>query len=200
MTLPHRPRDVSLPLKQAASTQHCSHLIILLAMAKALQRAVDSFRVHPAALGATVFLALVLQTYLPVRLPSARLFDFPLLVAIYIAIVRRNKILAIAICTAIGLLQDALASGLIGLFGMAKALTGYLAASASVKFELEDLFPRLGLTSSLVLIHGLTLALLHRVLLDPPPPFQFLDFAASVLVNTGFGMVLFLLLDRLRKQ
>ena len=169
-------------------------------MARALQRAVDAFRVHPAALGATVFLALVLQTYLPVRLPSARLFDFPLLVAIYIAIVRRNKTLAIAICTAIGLLQDALASGLIGMFGMAKALTGYLAASASIKFELEDLFARMGLTATLVTVHGLALALLHRVLLDPPPPFQVLEFAAGVLVNTGFGMVLFLLLDRLRKQ
>src|SRR4030042_224126 len=108
-------------------------------MARAIQRAVDAFRVHPAALAATVFLALVLQTYLPVRLPSARLFDFPLLVAIYIAMVRRNKTLAIAICTAIGLLQDALASGLGGMLGMAKGLTGYLAASASIKFELEDL-------------------------------------------------------------
>ncbi len=170
------------------------------ALAKALQRAVDSFRVHPAALGATVFLALVLQTYLPVRLPSARLFDFPLLVAIYIAIMNRNKMLAIAICTGIGLVQDALASGLIGMFGMAKALTGYLAASASIKFELEDLFARLGLTATLVLIHGSFLAFLHHVLLDPPPPFQLLDLASSALINTGFGLVLFLVLDRLRKQ
>jgi rod shape-determining protein MreD len=169
-------------------------------MAKALQRAIDSFRVHPAALATTIFIALLLQTYLPVRVPSARLFDFPLLVAIYIAMVRRNKTLAIAICTAIGLAQDALASGLIGMFGMAKALTGYLAASASIKFELEDIFPRMGLTATLVLVHGLALALLHRVLLDPPPPFQILELAAGVLVNTGFGMVLFLLLDRLRKQ
>lgn len=148
----------------------------------------------------TVLLALVLQTYLPVRIPSARLFDFPLLVAIYIAMARRNKTLAIAICTFIGLLQDALASGLIGMFGMAKALTGYLAASASIKFELEDLFPRMGLTAALVMTHGLALALLQRVLLDPPPPFQILVLAAGVLVNTGFGMVLFLLLDRLRNQ
>ena len=169
-------------------------------MAKAVQRAIDSFRVHPAALGLTVFLALVLQTYLPVRLPSARLFDFPLLVAIYIAIVRRNKTLAILVCTAIGLVQDALAIGLIGMLGMAKALTGYLAASASIKFELEEVFPRLGLIAMVVLVHGLFLALLHRVLLDPPPPFQPLDLASSVLINTGFGVVFFLALDKLRKQ
>lgn len=169
-------------------------------MAKAVQRAIDTFRMHPAALGVSVLLALVLQTYLPVRLPSARLFDFPLLVAIYIAIVRRNKILAILVCTGIGLLQDALASGLIGMFGMAKALVGYSAASASIKFELENLLPRLSLTSALVLLHELFLAFLHHVLLDPHPPFQFLELGASVLINTGFGMILFLLLDRLRKQ
>ena len=169
-------------------------------MARALQRAVDSFRVHPAALGVTVLLALVMQTYLPVRLPAARLFDFPLLVAIYIAIVRRNKTLAILICTGIGLLQDALASGLIGMFGMAKALTGYAAASASIKFELGDLVPRLSLTAALIALHGLFLAGLHHMLLDPPPHFQPLELGASILVNTGLGMVLFLLLDRLRKQ
>jgi rod shape-determining protein MreD len=169
-------------------------------MAKSLQRALDSFRVHPAALATTVFLALVLQTYLPVRWPSARLFDFPLLVALYIAMIRRNKTLAIAVCTAIGLLQDALASGLVGMFGMAKALTGYLAASVAIKFELEALFPRMGLTAALVLVHGLALALLYRVLLNPPPDFRIVELAAAVLANTGCGMVLFLLLDRLRKQ
>ena len=165
-----------------------------------MQRAINSFRVHPAALVVTVLLALVMQTYLPVRLPSARLFDFPLLVAIYIAIVSRNKTGAVLICTGIGLVQDALASGLIGMFGMTKALTGYAAASASIKFELGDLVPRLSLTAALVAIHGLFLALLQYALLDPPPPFRPLELGASVLANTGLGMVLFLLLDRLRKQ
>ena len=169
-------------------------------MARQLRRAVTALRVHPAALYIAAFVALLLQTFLPVRIPPARLFDFPLLVAIYFAVVRRNKIFAIVLGMAIGLLQDALSSGLIGMFGMAKALVGYLAATSSVKFELEDIFTRLGLTAGLVLIHSLFLALLHRVLLDPPPPFHILDLASSTLINSGFGLILFLSLDRLRKQ
>jgi rod shape-determining protein MreD len=169
-------------------------------MARQFQRAVTAFRVHPAALYIAAFVALLLQTFLPVQIPLARLFDFPLLVAIYFAVVRRNKIFAIALGMAIGLLQDALSSGLIGMFGMAKALIGYLAATASVKFEMEDIFARLGLMASLVLIHGLFLALLHRVLLDPPPPFVLLDLASATLINAGFGLVLFLALDKLRMQ
>ena len=100
----------------------------------------------------------------------------------------------------IGLTQDALSSGLIGLFGMAKGLIGYLAATASVKFEIKDVFGRLALTASLVLTHGLFLAALHRVLLDPPPPFLPLVLVASTLANTGLGLVLYLALDRVQKQ
>ena len=169
-------------------------------MARQLQRAISAFRIHPAVLYIAAFTALLLQTFLPVQIPLARLFDFPLLVAIYFAVVRRNKIFAIGLGMVIGLLQDALSSGLIGMFGMAKALIGYLAATASVKFELEDIFARLGLTASLVLIHGLFLALLHRVLLEPPPPFHILDLASGTLVNAGCGLVLFLALDWLRKE
>ncbi len=169
-------------------------------MARQLQRAITAFRVHPAASWVTVFLALLLQAFLPVRLPLARLFDFPLLVVIYFAVVRRNKVFAIGLGTGIGLLQDALSSGLIGMFGMAKGLVCYLAAMASIKFELEDVFGRLALTVILVLIHGLFLAVLLHALLEPPPPFQIIDLASGTLVNAGFGLILFLALDRLRKQ
>ena len=169
-------------------------------MAKPLQRALTAFRGHPAVLWVTVFSALLLQTVLPVRMPLARLFDFPLLVTIYFAVGRRNKVFAIALGTVTGLAQDALSSGLIGLFGMAKGLVGYLAATASIKFEIEDVFGRLALTASLVLIHGLFLAALHRVLLEPPPPFQPLALAASTLANAGLGLILYLALDRLQEQ
>ena len=169
-------------------------------MARQLQRAITAFRGHPAALWVTVFVALLLQTVLPVRMPLARLFDFPLLVTIYFAVGRRNKVFAIVLGTVIGLAQDALSSGLIGMFGMAKGLIGYLAATASIKFEIEDVFGRLALTASLVLVHGLVLAALHRVLLAPPPPFQPLALASSTLANAGLGLALYLALDRMQKQ
>ncbi len=169
-------------------------------MTKAVQRVIKAFRVDPAIIWVATLFALVLQTFLPVRIPLARVFDFPLLVTIYFAVVRRNKIFAIGLGTAVGLLQDALSSGLIGMFGMAKGLVGYLAATATVKFELDHIFGRLALTATLVFIHGLTLAAVQQILLDAPAHFDLLELASSVLVNTGCGLVLFLALDKLRKQ
>jgi hypothetical protein len=56
------------------------------------QRSVEVFRVRPVVLWVTVFLALLMQTVLPLGVPQARVIDFPLLVTIYFALMRRNKI------------------------------------------------------------------------------------------------------------
>jgi len=167
-------------------------------MAVSTRRPVEVFRVHPAALWVAGLSSLVLQSFLPLRLPLARMMDFPLLVTIYFALVRRNKVFGMGVGTALGLLQDALTHGYIGIFGIAKTLVGYLAASASVRFNLESMLARSVMTGVFVLVHGLCLVGLQRVLLEPPPPFQPLDLATSVLVNVALGMMVFLLLDRFK--
>ena len=161
-------------------------------------REVEVFRVPPATLGVSVLVALLLQTFLPLKLPLAGLMDFPILVTVYFTLVRQNKIYGIALGTGLGLLQDALAHGYIGMFGMAKALVGYLAALAAIRFNLESLFARALLTASLVLLHNLCLAGLQHALLDSPPAFLPLDLACAVLVNLALGLLLFPLLDRFR--
>ena len=98
-----------------------------------------------------------------------------------------------------GLAQDALSNGFIGIFGMAKALTAYLAATASFKFELDEVLARLGLTAILVPVNGMFLVALQRGLLESPPPFQPWDLVSSALLNVGLGLILFHLLDRLRQ-
>lgn len=163
------------------------------------QKPVEVFRVHPATLWVTVFVALLLETFLPLRLPLARFFDLPLLVMIYFALLRRQTIFAIALGTAVGLLQDAFTNGPIGVFGMAKAVVGYLAATASVKFDLEQLLARLLLIISLVAVHTLFLSALQQGLLEFPPPFEPLNLLTTLLVNVGLGLILFQLLDRLRQ-
>src|ERR1019366_2617033 len=150
-------------------------------------RPVAVFRVHPAIMAAAALLALLLQTFLPLKLPLAHLMDFPLLITIYFALVRRDKLFGIGLGTALGLLQDALSHGYIGIFGIAKAIVGYLAASASTRFELDSLVARTVLTGGFVLVHSLTLVALQHVLLETPPPFQPLTIASSILVNTALG-------------
>ncbi len=168
-------------------------------MGAPIQRPVEVFRVHPAAFWVTVIGSLLLQKLLPLRISFTRLFDFPLLAIIYFALVRQNKIFGIGLGTAVGLLQDAFSHGYIGMYGMAKALTGYLAASASVKFDLEQLLARLFLAGSLVLVHNFFHWGLSRLLTQAVPPIQPLDLLVGVMVNVAAGLIMFQALDRFRQ-
>ena len=163
------------------------------------QRPVAVFKVHPAIVSLAALAALLLQTFLPLKLPLARLMDFPLLVTIYFALMRREKAFGIALGTGLGLLQDALSHGYIGIFGIAKAIVGYLAASASTRFELESLLARTVLTGVFVLVHNLCVTVLQHALLEAPPPFQPIAIASAVLVNGALGLILFQILDRFRR-
>jgi rod shape-determining protein MreD len=167
-------------------------------MPVAPQREVEAFRVHPATLWVTILLALLLQTFLPLKIPLAGLMDFPLLVTVYFTLVRQNKIFGIALGTGLGLMQDALSHGYVGMFGMAKALVGYLAALAAIRFNVESLFARSVVTASLILLHNLCMAGLQHALLDSPPAFMALDLAAAVLVNVALSLIIFPVLDRFR--
>jgi rod shape-determining protein MreD len=162
-------------------------------------RPVVIFRVHPAVLTAVLLVALLLQTFLPLKVPLARLMDFPLLVTIYFALVRRDKVFGMGLGTGLGLLQDALSHGYIGIFGIAKAIVGYLAASAGTRFELESLVARTVLTSVFVLVHSLCIGVLQHALLETPPPIELLVSVSSLLVNVALGLILFQILDRLRR-
>ena len=162
-------------------------------------RSIAVFQVHPAILSGASVVALLLQTFLPLKLPLARLMDFPLLIAIYFALMRRDKIFGIGLGTVLGLLQDALSHDFIGIYGITKAIVGYLAATVSTRFELESLVTRSVLTGGFVLVHNLCRAALQHVLLDSPPRFQPIDMASAVLVNVALGLIIFQILDRFRR-
>jgi rod shape-determining protein MreD len=167
-------------------------------MPVAPQREVEAFRVQPATLSVAILVALLLQTFLPLKIPLAGLMDFPLLVTVYFTLVRQNRIFGIALGTGLGLMQDALSHGYVGMFGMAKALVGYLAASAAIRFNIESLFARSVVTASLILLHNLCMAGLQHALLDSPPAFIALDLASAVLVNVALSLIVFPVLDRFR--
>lgn len=127
-------------------------------------RPIAVFQIHPAILSVAALAALLLQTLLPLKFPLTRLMDFPLLLLIYFALMRRDRMFGMGLGAGLGLLQDALSHGYIGIFGIAKAITGYLAASASTRFELESLLTRTVLTGVFVLVHNLCLYALQHVL------------------------------------
>ena len=168
-------------------------------MPASTHRSVAVFEIHPAILSVSIVAALLLQTFLPLKVPLARLMDFPLLIVIYFSLMRRDKLVGIGLGAALGLLQDALSHGFVGISGIADSIVGYLAASSSTWFEVESLVARIFLTGAFILIRNLCVAALQHVLLEAPPPFQPLALASGILVNVALGLIIFQILDRFRR-
>jgi rod shape-determining protein MreD len=160
----------------------------------------EAFRANPAILLLVVFASLLLEVTLPTTIPLARLFQFPLLVTIYFSMIRENQIFGTAFGTCVGIVEDAMSHGYLGQMGMAKALVGYLAATAGLKLEFDNLLVRALLIGSLVFVHNSFVYLLTNQLLGLAPPFKALQIATSTIVNVALGLVLFPLFDRLRKR
>jgi rod shape-determining protein MreD len=160
---------------------------------------INVYRVHPLTLWTAAFLALVLQAFLPVIVPAARLLDLPLLLVIYFSVMRRSRAFGTLFGAAVGLAEDALSHGYLGMFGVASTLVGYFGAWASIQFDLEQFLGRLALTSALILLHSLMLDGLRHVLVASPSPFQVLDLISVVLLNSALAMILFQVLDRFRR-
>jgi len=149
----------------------------------------------------TAFLALVLQAFLPKYLPRAsEWLELPLLVTLYFGLSRRNPATGLLLGTSIGLLQDAVSGGFIGLFGIAKTFVGYGASSLGARIDVEHPIARLVLTFLFFHLHQIVLALCHRLLMGEPEAFFSLALLMAAIINASISLVLFPLLDRLRKS
>ncbi len=146
------------------------------------------------------FLSLVLQAFLHKYGRWAELLDLPLLVTIYFGVSRRNPVSGMLLGAVIGLLQDALGhDNPIGMYGIAKTCVGYLASSVGARIDTEHPISRFGLVFLLFHFHQAVLAITQRVLLNHPAPFFTLRLFLDSLVTAGVAIVLFALLDRLRR-
>jgi rod shape-determining protein MreD len=149
---------------------------------------------------AAAFLALVLQAFLHKYGHWSELIDLPLLVTIYFGVSRRNPVSGLFLGAAIGILQDALShDNPIGLFGISKTIVGYLASSVGARIDTEHPVSRFGLVFLLFHFHQAIRAITERALLDHLEPFFTLHLLLDSLVTAAFGVVLFALLDRLRR-
>ena len=78
----------------------------------------------PVAIGVPL-VAILLQAFLPIRMPFFSIFDLPLLVTIFFAVARRSQVSGMLTGALIGLVQDSLSHQHIGLYGIAKTVVGY---------------------------------------------------------------------------
>jgi rod shape-determining protein MreD len=147
------------------------------------------------------FLALLCQVFLHKFGRWAELIDLPLLVSIYFGVSKRNPVSGMFLGALIGIVQDALShDGPIGMYGIAKTIIGYLSSSVGAKIDTEHPASRFGLVFILYHFHQAILAVTERALLNQPARFFTPRLLLNSAVTAATGVLLFSLLDRLRRR
>jgi rod shape-determining protein MreD len=162
---------------------------------------IEVHKFHAGAIIGTLVIIFFLQAFVPVYFHSLAILDLPLLITIYFGLSRRNPSTGLLLGMAIGLVQDSLSGPTvpIGLYGIAKTIIGYLASSIGARLDTEHPAARFALT---VIFFGLQqgiLGLERRILLAQPEVWFTIHLGIAAVINAVVGVVLFTLLDRLRK-
>jgi len=163
---------------------------------------IEVHKFRSGAIVAAVILSLMLQAFVPVYIPKFAVLDLPLLVTIYFGLSRRNPSTGLLLGMVIGLLQDSLSGPTVplGLYGIAKTITGYLASSIGARLDTEHPAARFALTMIFFVLHQGIITLTRRLLPAEPERWFTLHLAIAAAVNAVVAVVLFTLLDRLRRS
>jgi rod shape-determining protein MreD len=150
---------------------------------------------------AATALALLFQTFVPVYFSRFAVLDLPLLVTIYFGLSRRNPSTGLLLGMIIGLLQDSLSGPTIplGLYGIAKTIIGYLASSIGARLDTEHPAARFALTVVFFGVHQGVIVVIRRLLLAQHEAWFTIHLAIAMAANAIVAVLLFAVLDRLRK-
>ena len=165
------------------------------------RRELDQYGFHPSVTILAPLVCLVLQSLLPKTFPRLAILDLPLLTTIFFAVARRSQISGTLTGTAIGLFQVGLTNHPFGVFGIAKGIVGYLAASVGFAVDMDNPVNRGLITFVFSLLQSLLLFMITRWLLNDPtvrlaPVHELLRAVA----NTVVGVPLYFLLDRFKTR
>lgn len=145
--------------------------------------------------------ALIVQAYVPKYVPGFAVYvDLPLLVTIFFAMARRSPIAGLFTGAIIGLAQDMLGHGMIGMYGIAKTVVGYAASSLGVKLDLENPGARLLVTLGFYLVHWVVYFTVARALVNMAQPWSWAHGILAGLVNGLIGVLLYFFLDRFKQR
>lgn len=143
--------------------------------------------------------AILFQVYVPKFIPSLSYLELPLLVTVYFSLMRRQPIAGCFIGAGIGLVQDSLSHGPLGMFGIVKTLVGYFAASVSQRFDVENLALRFFLSLFFFVFHQFFYWVIARALLAQNVDFDPVQAAIVGLLNAVVSVPLFAVLDKLKE-
>jgi len=162
---------------------------------------IEVHKFHTGAILGTLVVIFFLQVFAPIYFHSLAILDLPLLITIYFGLSRRNPSTGLLLGMAIGLVQDSLSGPTvpIGLYGIAKTIIGYLASSIGARLDTEHPAARFALTVIFFGLHQGILVVERRILLAQPEVWFTMQLGIAALINAVVGVVLFTVLDRLRK-
>jgi rod shape-determining protein MreD len=143
--------------------------------------------------------ALVLQAYLPLYINFATILNLPLLVVIYFALSRCSPTAGLLAGALIGVAQDSLSRGPIGLFEISDTVIGFVTPFVSARVDTESPGIRLLTIFILYYLHSACFYLLASVLPGEGAELIMGKNLVGAVVNALSGVVLFELLDRFRK-
>ncbi len=164
------------------------------------RREMEVHRFHPVVLILVPLIAIFLQVYLPLRFPSFTILNLPLLVVIYFAVSRRSPITGTLIGLVIGLIQDAMTHLPLGINGVIDCIIGYLAASIGVRIDVDNPGTRLMMNFLFILFASVLHVFILSRLLGMHETWFWVHELIRALVNALIGVILFALLDRMRRR
>lgn len=160
-------------------------------------RRTKAVRLNPIPAAVICVGALLMQTALPLYVPQAGILDFPLLAVIYLALSRRAPLVGMGIGIVVGLSQDGLTSGPIGLFGILKTLAGYTAGAIGSYIEIKFPGARSVLAALFFLAHQVIFWFLAGTLLGGAVNADLPRTLILAVVHAGLALPLYQIFDRM---
>jgi len=161
----------------------------------------EQYGFHPSVTVLAPLACILLQVLLPKGVPWLANLDLPLVATIFFAVARRSPIAGALTGTAIGLFQDGLSNHPFGVYGIAKAIIGYIASSVGFAVDMENVFNRAALVFSLSLLQsGLLYVIAHWLLGDPTYRLLAVQQLLSAAANMVVALPMFYLLDRFKTR
>jgi rod shape-determining protein MreD len=145
---------------------------------------------------AGVILATALALALQTSLAGTNAVDFVLVVVVYVALTY-GPVTGLLTGTFAGLVQDALASGVIGIGGLAKTIVGFLAGVIGTQFIVAQPLPRFVVFFGATLLHAVVFYGLYLVLNLRQFGSAYAAIAGQALSNALVGVVAFQLVELL---
>ncbi len=164
------------------------------------QRDVRIFRFRAWVMIGIPLLAILLQVYLRLFFDVFRYLDLPLLVTVYLAMMRRSQTGGLIVGAIMGLAQDSLMNNPLGMYGICKTLVGYFTASIGLKIDAEQPFIRLLVTFLFFVFHQFLYWVLQRALLAQIVLFDLRQVLIFASINSVLAVLLFHFLDKLRDR